>query len=36
MKMGENEPDQELDKVIDSLAANECCTILFTVSSDYF
>lgn len=34
MKMGESESDQELDKVIDSLAVNECCTILFTVCTD--
>lgn len=29
--MGQSEPDEKLDKVIDTLAANECCSILFTV-----
>lgn len=30
MKLGENVPDQQLNAVIDSLRANECCTLIYT------
>lgn len=30
MKMGRDVPDSELDAVIDSLKANECCTLIYT------
>ncbi|XP_037338061.2 long-chain-fatty-acid--CoA ligase ACSBG2-like [Pungitius pungitius] len=30
MKLGEEVPDEQLDAVIDSLRANECCTLIFT------
>uniref|UniRef100_A0A8C2WCR6 long-chain-fatty-acid--CoA ligase n=1 Tax=Cyclopterus lumpus TaxID=8103 RepID=A0A8C2WCR6_CYCLU len=30
MKLGEEVPDEQLNAVIDSLRANECCTLIFT------
>ncbi|XP_056274178.1 long-chain-fatty-acid--CoA ligase ACSBG2-like [Pseudoliparis swirei] len=30
MKLGEDVPDEQLNAVIDSLRANECCTLIFT------
>uniref|UniRef100_A0A672IWJ3 long-chain-fatty-acid--CoA ligase n=1 Tax=Salarias fasciatus TaxID=181472 RepID=A0A672IWJ3_SALFA len=30
MKLGEDVPDEQLDAVIDSLRANECCTLIYT------
>lgn len=30
MKLGENVPDAELDALIDSQKANECCTLIYT------
>lgn len=30
MKLGENVPDAELDVLIDSQKANECCTLIYT------
>lgn len=30
MKIGRDVPDSELDAVIDSLKANECCTLIYT------
>ena len=30
MKLGEDVPDAMLNAVIDSLRANECCTLIFT------
>ncbi|KAM4616213.1 long-chain-fatty-acid--CoA ligase ACSBG2-like [Polymixia lowei] len=30
MKLGEEVPDERLDAVIDSLRANECCTLIYT------
>ncbi len=30
MKLGEDVPDEQLNAVIDSLRANECCTLIYT------
>ncbi|XP_068167079.1 long-chain-fatty-acid--CoA ligase ACSBG2-like [Antennarius striatus] len=30
MKLGEDVPEEQLDAVIDSLRANECCTLIYT------
>lgn len=30
MKLGEDVPNEQLDAVIDSLRANECCTLIYT------
>ena len=30
MKLGEDVPEEQLDKMIDSLRANECCTLIYT------
>lgn len=30
MKLGEEVPDEQLNAVIDSLRANECCTLIYT------
>lgn len=30
MKLGEDVPNEELNAVIDSLRANECCTLIYT------
>lgn len=30
MKLGEDVPDQQLNAMIDSLRANECCSLIYT------
>lgn len=30
MKLGEDVPDAQLDEIIDSQKANECCTLIYT------
>lgn len=32
MEMGAKEPDTELDNVLKTIAVNECCTLVYTVS----
>ena len=32
MEMGSKEPDTQLDNVLKSIAVNECCTLVYTVS----
>lgn len=32
MEMGAKEPNTQLDNVLKSIAVNECCTLVYTVS----
>ena len=33
MRIGSEEPDTPLDNVLKTIGANECCTLVFTVST---
>lgn len=35
MEMGAKEPDTQLENTLKSIAVNECCTLVYTVSYDY-
>lgn len=35
MDMGSKESDEKLNEIIDSLAVNECCSLLYTVSEPF-
>lgn len=32
MEMGAKEPDTQLNNILKSIAVNECCTLVYTVS----
>lgn len=32
MEIGAKEPDTQLDAILKTIAVNECCTIVYTVS----
>lgn len=36
MEIGEKEDDQRLDEVLKTVAVNECCTLVYTVSISTF
>jgi hypothetical protein len=35
MKIGREEPDTNLNDVLKTIGANECCSLVFTVSAIY-
>lgn len=34
--MGDNEPDDELEKTLKTICVNECCILVYTVSLNIF